>query len=557
MIQLREYQLRAVDRVREAIAQLVSFVLFVLPTGGGKTVVAAYIIRCAIERGSRVLFVAHRRELIRQTFCKLLRSGIPVHEIGIVMAGVSTARPHEAGPCDLSLKDDELWKYARRRPAARVQVASIDTLRRAPKPEADLVIVDEAHRALAASYKLLREWYAKAVHLGLTATPVRGDGAPLGSEYQALIEVASIRELIDWGFLVEPKAWTVPAGSLPDLRKVKVTAGDYKLDDLDKACNQGALVGDIVDHWQRRGGGQRTVCFAVSIEHSKTIVERFRAAGIAAEHLDGETPTEDRDAILARLERGETRVVSNCNVLCEGWDMPSVKTLILARPTKSLGLCLQMAGRILRPWEGVGAVILDHAGCMIEHGLPQDAGDWSLEKKQAKRRGAREDGAKVCPNPDCLTVIDLGMRVCPECGAELPFRERKPPEESAGELVEATGATRLRQLQAWVDLCDEWRADNAKRMLDPKGRPKKPGSLFFTWRKRNQGRNPPKGCKLPKMSQAEIDRIYELDIIKAPSNVVTISTRLNEELRESDARAWDDIVSKTTGSDAPARRVSW
>ncbi|MBL8718121.1 MAG: hypothetical protein JNL79_19225 [Myxococcales bacterium] len=164
------------------------------------------------------------------------------------------------------------------------------------------------------------------------------------------------------GFLVEPRVFTVPAHALPDLSTVKVRGGDYDERELADAVDRRQLVGNIVEHWRKHADGVRTVVFAVSIAHSKHIVERFQEAGVRAEHLDGGTPMLERDAILARLDRGETQVVGSIGTLCEGTDIPSVKCAILARPTKSTGLYLQQAGRILRPYQDQPAVILDHAG---------------------------------------------------------------------------------------------------------------------------------------------------------------------------------------------------
>jgi superfamily II DNA or RNA helicase len=182
----------------------------------------------------------------------------------------------------------------------------------------------------------------------------------------------------------------------------------------------------------------RTVAFAVSVKHSKHIAERFREAGVAAEHLDGTTPIEQRDAILGRLESGQTLVVSNCGVLCEGWDQPSAKCAILARPTKSTGLYLQQAGRILRPWNEQRAVILDHAGCAREHGLPQGEREFSLEPRPKRRRGdALQVPIRICDG--CQAVLPARVRVCPECG--LLFVEERPvPTEEDGQLVEASSA---------------------------------------------------------------------------------------------------------------------
>jgi DNA repair protein RadD len=473
---LREYQVEAIDRLRSSIERGVARVLFVLATGGGKTVCFASIIASAIAKGSRVLVVAHRVELLDQCVRKLLDAGIPEREIGVIRA-----------------------QDKRRRPGAAVQVASIDTLRNRAKPPADLVIVDEAHRALAASYVDLRSHYPDAVHLGFTATPVRADGKGLKDQYDDIVVAVPISQLIADGFLVAPRVWTVPAGALPDLKGVKTTAGDYNAKQLGEACNQGALLGDIVDHWERRAGGERTVGFAVNVEHSKALVRRFVERGHAAEHLDGTTPEDERRAILGRLEAGTTRIVINVGCLQEGWDQPSCKVLILARPTQSLGLYLQMAGRILRPWNGVGAVILDHAGCARMHGLPHEDRPWSLEPSKKKRSKGEMDCAKLCE--ECLAVVELGTRICPGCGAELPWREQNLT-EGEGELEEVLEVS-VRQNDEHAALVEAWREENARRMASPTGVPRKPGWVFMRWKQMHGGRPPPKGCKPPKWTPEE------------------------------------------------------
>ncbi len=406
---LRPYQQAALDRLAALVAAGARRVLLASPTGSGKTVLAVALIAEALARGERVLFLAHRRELVVQTFDKLCAHGVPARSVGVLMG-----------------------RDPRRRPGAPVQVASVDTLRNRPRPPADLVFVDEAHRALSKSYRDLAAHYAGALQLGLTATPYRADNRPLADAYDELVVVASVRELIAQGHLVEPRVFTVPASRAPDLAGVRVRGGDYDASELARAVDREGLVGDIVEHWGRLARGVRTVAFAASVEHSRHIVTRFRAAGVAAEHLDGETPTSERDAILARVDRGETLVVSNCGVLCEGWDLPSVKACVLARPTKSLGLYLQQAGRILRPWNGVGAVLLDHAGCALEHGLPQDDRDLALRPKR-KRAAKGEAPVKVCP--DCDRVLAASAPRCPDC--DHLFFVRRAPEEGAGELVEA------------------------------------------------------------------------------------------------------------------------
>lgn len=451
MITPRPYQLDAVEKSRRLIARGAKRILLVLPTGGGKTVIASYIIARALERGSRVLFLAHRRELIFQTVRKLVAMGVAPERVSFLL-----------GQEKLVPLDDGTRRAVLRNPTAPVQVASIDTFRNRVPPPADLVFIDEAHRALSAGYRNAVEAYPGAVVLGLTATPYRADGKGLGDVFQELVAIATPQMLIDEGYLVAPRVFTVPSGSLPDLSKVKTRGGDYAEEQLAEACDRASLVGDIVEHWKKHAGDRRTVAFSVNVEHSKHIVERFVAAGVAAEHLDGMTPADERAAILARLERGDTRVVSNCGVLCEGWDMPSVKVCILARPTKSTGLYLQQAGRILRPHAGETAIILDHAGCAVAHGLPQDEREFSLEAKKKRRRKAADDGPPCKTCEGCFAVVPSSARVCPECGREFPASEAGPPDEVDGQLVEVKPVSLHEKRCWWNELCAQARREGRR-----------------------------------------------------------------------------------------------
>ncbi|MGE5783465.1 MAG: DEAD/DEAH box helicase family protein [Myxococcales bacterium] len=409
---LRPYQLSAIERIEFCVARGARRALIVAPTGSGKTVVASAIVVRAVCDGKRVLFLAHRRELINQAYRKLIEFGLPPQAVGVMMAS-----------------------DPRRRPGAPVQVASVDTLRNRAKPTADLVFCDEAHRNLSRTYREIAAAYPNAVHIGLTATPYRADGKGLGDAYDELIAVASPRQLIESGHLVEPRVFTIPPSKRPDLSKVRLSRGDYAADALEAAVDRSTLVGNIVEHWLEHAKGIRTVVFAVSVAHSRHIVERFRAAGVSAEHLDGMTPTAERDAILRRLDKGESLVVSGVGVLAEGWDQPSVKCAILARPTKSTGLYLQQAGRILRPWQNQRAIILDHGGCALEHGLPQDDREFSLEGRKKRLRTAVDAPVRECPS--CTAVLSINSRICPECGYQL-LAERELPDEVEGKLVEVT-----------------------------------------------------------------------------------------------------------------------
>lgn len=418
-IRLRPYQERALTRIKGAIRTLresskPTRVLCVAPTGAGKTVMFARLVAGAAEKGTPCTIVAHRAELLEQTWSKLLDAGIPRDLLGMVWA------------------DDR-----RANPRALVQVASVQTLaRRVRAAHEGLVVVDEAHRALGASYQAIAADFPNAIHLGFTATPWRLDGQGMGAFYNSLVVVASVPELIGDGYLCEPRVFTHPVK--PDLSKIKIKGGDYDERDLAKAVDTSVLVGNIVEHWLRLAQGARTLVFAASVEHSKNITRAFVETGIAAEHLDGSLSDADRRAVLARLSSGETRVVVNCQVLTEGFDCPSVKCVVLARPTKSRALFFQMVGRGMRPCVDVPelryALVLDHAGCAHEHGLPQDPQDYSLEPGKRKRTVPAEAPVRTCEV--CYAVAPTTATECPACGAPFPPRERVAIEEKAGELAE-------------------------------------------------------------------------------------------------------------------------
>lgn len=510
-MKLRPYQDVAIARVLELFARLVRRVLLVLPTGGGKTVIASAIIFSYLLAGKRVLMLAHRRELIKQAFCKLVRNGIGPDQIGIIMAGTPWKVVDAIAPDPATLTDDELWRlYARRRPGAPIQVGSIDTFRNHVAPPADLVIVDEAHRALAKSYCDVQLAYPHAHHLGLTATPFRADGKGLSDAYDDLVVAASFAELVDEGFLVAPFCYGSKLKA--DLSGVRKSKGDYNEAELAAAVDRSELVGDIVEHWIRRGNGLATFAFAINVQHSKHLAERFNAAGIPARHVDGNTETSERDDSLAALRAGTVKVLTNCNVFTEGTDVPEVKTIILARPTLSEGLYLQQAGRGARPFEDQPFVILDHAGCCsspLFDGLPQDPRAYSLEgRKKRDKTTVRLPPVKDCP--ECCALVGAATRVCPGCGYVWPAEEPStdPPKEAAGELVllnpQKLTKKQQERLDEWNEIVSEWEQRN--RELDARGERLLAGGWCTNqWRNRSGQTWPPKGSKIPKLTPEQLE----------------------------------------------------
>ena len=431
MAELRDYQHRAITNLRTSLLRGAKAPLFVLPTGGGKTAIAAELVRAARDKGKPVLFLAPRRELIYQASHRLEVSGI-YH--GIVMSGEPVSR------------------------MPSVQVASIATLYARcvqrdtmEPPPAALVIVDEAHIGIGGRAQSILEYYRMqgAVIVGLTATPARSDGRALGMVYDDLVEGPTIQDLIDGGYLVRPRYF---AGSKPDLTGVKVQAGDYQQTELAERTDQPTLVGDVVENWARLAEDRQTFVFSVNRAHSRHLAERFKAIGVAAEHIDGETDLEERKAIHERLQSGETQVVCNCQIYTYGVDYPPVSCIVLAAPTKSLPKYMQMVGRGLRTFDGkADCLVLDHAGCIDECGRIEEPMPWTLAGKEKiqdrKARERKEPRELTCP--DCSEVF-AAQKHCPGCGREMKAEHQQAIAALEAELTEIDEARRRAEKRQWT-----------------------------------------------------------------------------------------------------------
>jgi superfamily II DNA or RNA helicase len=396
---LRPYQVDVVARFFAAVAAGKKRIIIVAPTGSGKTVILGEIKRQWLETtGASALTIAHRREIVRQTSCKLQLIGI---EHGIIQAGEESDEP------------------------ARVQVASIQTLhsrairrKKIELPPAGLVAVDECHHVVACTWKQILDGYRDAVVVGLTATPERGDGRGLGNIFELMLECPQVGELVEQKYLVGTRVY---APYRPDLRGVRTQAGDYLEDQLAARMDLPQLVGDIVTHWHRLAEGRRTVVFATGVQHSVHIRDEFRKSGVSCEHIDGSTPKDERDAILKMLDCGAIDVVTNCLVLT-GWDAPAVGCCVLARPTKKMGLYRQMVGRILRAYPGkTDAIVIDHAGAVYQHGFVEDPVIWTLDPDQRTENPthkSRSEGDIKSRLVDCSQcgALRVGGEPCPHCG---------------------------------------------------------------------------------------------------------------------------------------------
>lgn len=407
MIDLRPYQQQIVTDCRHAFREGDRKVLVQLATGGGKTVLGSFMVHGASQqRNLTCWWLVHRRELISQASRTFYDMGIP-H--GIIAGG------HASDPL------------------ARVQVGSIQTIARRLDnlPPPDMIVFDETHHIGAAQWTEIFERYPNAYVLGLTATPWRLDGRGLGQWYARMIQGPTVADLIGQGSL---SPYRLFAPSAPDMRAVQTQAGDYKQRALADIMDKPSITGDAVQHYRQLCPSKRAVAFAVSIEHSRHIAAEFNSAGIRAEHVDGTMDIGERDAAVARFVAGETLILSNAELFGEGFDVPAIEAAILLRPTKSLSLYLQQVGRALRPAPGKQhAVILDHAGNSLTHGLPDDEREWTLDDREKQRRSAPgEVPVRQCEH--CFRVFRPAPR-CPGCGHQAAVQAREI-EKREGELVE-------------------------------------------------------------------------------------------------------------------------
>lgn len=443
-IELRDYQYSAVGEIRSAFSDGAIAPLYVGPTGSGKTVLFCYIAQRARGLGSRVWIVVHRRELLFQTSRALDQFGV-AH--GVIAPGFTPSH-------------------------SQIQICSKDALgRRLDRlGDVDLVVLDEGHHALAGTWRKIVQARPEARILGVTATPLRLDGRGLGVRsggvYDRLIVGPSTQWMIDEGWLCPPLLYGPPA--LVDLAGVKTEGGDYQRGQLAVAMDKPKITGDAVEHYSRVCPGAPSIAFCVSISHAAHVADQFRSAGYRAEPLDGTMPAARRAYLINELGSGRLNVLTSCDIVSEGTDIPIVTAAILLRPTQSLALYLQQVGRVLRPVFPAGAaletaeqrraaiasstkpcaIILDHVGSVWRHYLPETPREWFLDSppKSRRRKADDDDDVPMKQCPACY-ACHAPMPACPACGHVYEKAERKI-EQVDGALSAVTSAKLEKQLAA-------------------------------------------------------------------------------------------------------------
>lgn len=401
---LRDYQEQGVADIRSSFAVGHKAPLYVAPTGSGKTILFSYIAKAAAKKGVTVHILVHRQELLYQTSKALKADGV---DHGVIARSSNWSGGH-------------------------VHVASVQTLaRRLDKVRPPgLIIIDEAHHAKAKTWMDVIKAFPRARVLGVTATPIRLDGKGLGEVFDDMIVGPSTAELINQGHLSKYSLFA-PPGRI-DLQGVKKRMGDYVRSDLAEMADKPTITGDAIKHYQKYCVGQPAIAFCTTVEHANHVAEAFRYQGVRSATIDGKMKPADRKRLVDDLASGQVQVMTSCELVSEGFDLPTLKAAILLRPTKSLSIYLQQVGRALRPSPGKGeAIILDHAGNAFEHGLPDAPRLWELMPDKFKGSNVGSSiQATQCPK--CYFVYEP-VPACPKCGYVRPMAERML-EEVAGDL---------------------------------------------------------------------------------------------------------------------------
>ena len=399
MIEARPYQESGVADVIAAMRAGVRSVVRVLPTGGGKTVEAALLVR-ATKADRRILFLVHRRELVRQAH-ETLSQALPGETVGVEAAG---------------------WPAT---PWARVRVASVQSLARrlAHIPAPHIVFIDEAHHARASTWERVLGAWPRAYRIGLTATPERLDGLGLGQWFSQIILGPSPAELIKAGWLAPTGVYRVPASERMKWQGSNTCA-------------------DPVHAYQQLMQGLPALFFGRTVQHSVDVCAAFRAAGIVAEHVDGTDSDTHRDALTERFRSGDIAVLGNCQLFDEGFDVPSCVGVMVGRRTKSVTRWLQMCGRGMRPAPGKQCVIADLAGTSWDLGLPDEPREWSLEDGEVRtqERGGTRAGRAEGRVSEPVEMVSCELSPA-RAGERLP--KRKTPEPRPGPKASRADLNRM------------------------------------------------------------------------------------------------------------------
>lgn len=394
MYKLHDYQTELVNLARDELAGGSKGVLIQSPPGSGKSVVIAEIVKKATEKGGHVLFLVHRKELTEQ-----IKESLIKHEVDVSRVSILTV------------------------------IKARNRLRDMPNPA--IIVTDETHHSRAKTYTDIYEYFPQSVRLGFTATPWRMNGKGFTDIYDSAVYGQQVQALISDEKLADYDYYSINITDEKSLKKS--STGDYTKQSIDDAIDK-AIYGDVVKHYTEIANGRKTILYAHSVEASKEIAEEFNAAGITAVHADAKTPKRERNRIMQDFRSGHIKILCNVDLISEGFDVPDCNCVIQMRPTASLVLYIQQAMRSMRHQPGKRAVIIDHVGNYVKHGLPRQDRDWASHFKGESKKKRKNDIDDSLPIKECLTcfaVIEGNHSICPHCGSGFEVKENELEKKEA------------------------------------------------------------------------------------------------------------------------------
>ena len=396
---LYEHQLEFLNNIKSSIKNGNRRIMCVAPCGFGKSVIMKHICDSAKLKHNSSLVVVHRIELVNQ----LVERGLNVEMIQTLSRHLTDANVY------------------------------------------NILIIDEAHLALAKTYRKIINHYTNATILYFTATPQRLDGQAFGIIADDIVISKSAKWLINNGYLA-PYDYYAPK-LLVDASKLSMSQGDYAQSSIIEQMDKPKIYGDIFNEWCKFAKGKKTIVYASSLAHSQRIADYFNFNGVSSAHIDGNTPNKERAEIIEKFKRGDILVLTNYALIVEGFDVPDCECCIIARPTQSLVIHIQSTMRCMRYKPNKRAIILDFVGNYERHGLPDDEREWSLERIKRVRVSANDEPKVLIRNcPNCFKVYSASLGVvCPYCHYNVGKTKEEIEYDEKQELIKLEAYERKKQ----------------------------------------------------------------------------------------------------------------
>ncbi|WP_323703178.1 DEAD/DEAH box helicase family protein [Staphylococcus nepalensis] len=401
MIPLRDYQEELVNGLYNSMSKGNKNIMVQSPAGSGKSVTMSEIARRATEKGNRVLFIVHRRELVSQ------------------IKGTFIANDVDMDLCHVGM----------------VQTVA-NRIKKDKEPTPAIILVDEAHHALAKTYTDIFEHFPNAFVYGFTATPWRMSNKGFTDIFEDLILGKTVQWLIDNERLAPFKYYS--KNLMNDNKLKHKSTGDFSNESISLALEP-QIYGDVIDNYKKFAKDKKTIIYTHNVESSKEVAEKLNDNGYNALQVDGKTPKQQRELAMELFREGKVNILVNAELYGEGVDVPDCECVILLRPTESLTLFIQQTMRAMRYQPNKQAIIIDHVGNYVRHGLPNTEHGWLEHFNGSNKKSDSKNSIPIKECPECFGVVESAYTICPYCGSEFPKEEvQELTVDETAELEEVT-----------------------------------------------------------------------------------------------------------------------